>query len=302
MSAISDQASSLRALMAAQREAPPTRPGVPDVVAASGVRLAPIIAVTSGKGGVGKTTIAVNLAVKLSQMGRRIVLIDVDLGTANADVLCNVAPTDTLAHVVAGRLALRDALVEAPGGFRMAVGASGLAQMAALNEFERQRLLDQIAALRSEADLILVDTGAGVGPNVLHFAAAADQVLVIVTPEPTSITDAYAVIKTVARKRQSADIALLVNMVRDAAEAKSVYDRVSTCCRKFLHLTPRLAGHVGHDVRVPTSIRRRQPFVIDAPGCEASGAIAQLAHRMDRHAAEPRSGGLLRRVATWLVR
>ncbi len=296
MAAISDQASSLRELMAAaQRQATSEAHKPP-----AGKR-APIIAVTSGKGGVGKTTIAVNLAVKLSQMGRRIVLIDVDLGTANADVLCNVAPTDTLAHVVAGRLPLREALVDAPGGFRMVVGASGLAQMAALNELERQRLLEQIGGLRSEADLILVDTGAGVGPNVLHFAAAADQVLVIATPEPTSITDAYAVIKTIVRRRESADIALLINMAKDSAEARSVFDRLAACCRKFLRLTPRFAGHIIHDARVPASIRRRKPFVLDAPTSEASGAIAQLAHRMDRHAAEPRSGGLLRRMATWLT-
>ena len=273
------------------------------VIAATGGggpgRRAPIIAVTSGKGGVGKTTVAVNLAVKLSQMGRRIVLIDVDLGTANADVLCNLAPTDTLAHVVAGRRSLAEALVEAPGGFRMAVGASGLAQMAALNEVERQRLLEQIASLRSDADLILVDTGAGVGPNVLHFAAAADQVLVVATPEPTSITDAYAVMKTIVRRREGADFALLVNMVRDDAEARSVFERVSACCRKFLGFVPRYAGHVVSDPRVPASIRRRRPFVIDAPSTDASASIAQLAHRMDRHAAEPRSGGLLRRVASW---
>jgi flagellar biosynthesis protein FlhG len=295
MAAISDQASSLRELVAAaQREASPETPRAP------GGKRARVLAVTSGKGGVGKTTIAVNLAVKLSQMGRRIVLIDVDLGTANADVLCNMAPTDTLAHVVAGRLQLRDALVEAPGGFRMVVGASGLAQMAALNEFERHRLLDQIGSLRHDADMILIDTGAGVGPNVLHFAAAADQVLVVATPEPTSITDAYAVIKTIVRRREGAEIALLVNMARDEAEARSVFDRLSTCCRRFLRLTPRFAGHVLHDARVTASIRRRRPFVIDAPTCDASAAIAQLAHRMDRHAAEPRSGGLLRRMATWL--
>lgn len=299
MAAIADQAQSLRALVAAaQREAAQR-----DAIVAPALRGAPLIAITSGKGGVGKTTIAVNLAVKLSQMGRRIVLIDVDLGTANADVICNVAPTDTLAHVVAGRLRLVDALIDAPGGFRLAPGASGLAQMAALNEAERQRLLDQMQQVRLDADLVLVDTGAGVGPGVLHFAAAADQVLVVATPEPTSITDAYAVIKTVVRRRADADIAILVNMATDEAEARGVFERLSAVCRRFLQVAPRFAGHIMQDPRVPLSVRHRRPFVLESPGCEASRSMAQLAHRMDRHAApEPRAGGLLRRVTTWLSR
>ena len=294
-----DQAEALRSLMRSARPAPTPGPQPPGSRPA---RRAQVLAIASGKGGVGKTTVAVNLAVRLSQMGRRIVLVDVDLGTANADVLCNLTPTDTLAHVIAGRKRLADALVEAPGGFRLAPGTSGLASAASLDDYERGRLIEQIDGLRPDADLILIDTGAGVGPNVLAFAAAADQLLVVATPEPTAITDAYAVIKTVLRQRRDLDVRLLVNMVRDPAEGKAAYERIAAVCRRFLSFTPGYAGHVALDAKVAVSIRRRRPFVLEAPSCDAGCAITQLAHRLDRHAKEPSHGGLLKRVATWLVR
>ena len=259
------------------------------------------LAVTSGKGGVGKTSVSVNLAVQLSRMGRDVILLDADLGTANADVVCNITPPKNLSHVVAGRCSLDDALVDAPGGFRLIAGASGLSQMAALSEFERARLMDQMRSLEEQADLILIDTGAGVGPNVLGFLVAADQILVVTTPEPTAITDAYAVIKTVCRHGNELDIRLLVNMVRDEREARAVYDRIAGVCRRFLNVSPRYAGHILSDPRVPHAVRRRQPFVLEHPTSPASACMQRLAHRIDRHASTPRDHGLLRRMAAWLV-
>src|SRR5690606_22374938 len=129
----------------------------------------------------------------------------------------------SLAHVVAGRRRIEDVMIDAPGGFRLIPGASGLAQMAALSQFERDRLLDQLQQLESRVDVILIDTGAGVSPNVLGFLAAAGEVLVVTTPEPTAITDAYAVIKTLVRQKPDASISVLVNMVRDEAEAREVF-------------------------------------------------------------------------------
>lgn len=260
---------------------------------------AAVVAVTSGKGGVGKSSIVVNLAVRLAAMGRRVLVLDADLGTANVDVLCNLSPGAGLAHVVAGRRTLREVIVEAPGGFRLIPGASGLAQVAAMGAAQRHQLMLQMRELEQEVDLILLDTGAGVGPNVLGFVAAADQQLVITTPEPTAITDAYAVIKTVWRQRADLDIRVLVNMVRSPEEASAVFARLDAVCRRFLKLTPRYAGHVLHDPRVPLAVRRRAPFVLDNPRCDAARCITQLAHRMDRHAAEPRGDGLLRRMASW---
>lgn len=267
----------------------------------TGTRRAITIAVTSGKGGVGKSNIAVNLAIRLTQLGRRVVLMDADLGTANADVLCDLQPTGTIAHVAAGRRTLAETLMEAPGGFRLIPGASGLAQIAAMSEFERARLLQMVQEIEAEADLILIDTGAGVGPNVLSFAAGADEMLVVTTPEPTAITDAYAMIKTVCRQRGSANARVVVNMARDAAEGRAVFERINAVSRKFLDLELRYAGHVVADARVGQAVRKRRPFVLDSPGCDAAACIGQLAHRLDRNAAEPRGAGLLERISGWLA-
>ena len=260
---------------------------------------AKVVAVTSGKGGVGKTNIAVNLAIRLSEMGRKIILIDADLGTANADVLCNLAPGGNLAHVVAGRKTLSDALVPAPGGFNLIPGASGLAQMAALGEYERNQLIDQIQHLQTQADLIIIDTGAGVSPNVLSFALGADQILVVTTPEPTAVTDAYAAIKTARRQKENLDVSVLVNMVQGDEEGRQVFGRIESVCRKFLDMNIRYAGHVDADARVGLAVRRRRPFVLENPSCPASVCIGRLAHRMDRLASEPREEGLLKRMAVW---
>ena len=265
-------------------------------------RRARIVAVTSGKGGVGKSNVAVNLAIRLAQMGRRIVLLDGDLGTANVDVLCNLPPGQSLARVVAGQQTLAQALVDAPGGFRLVRGASGLAQLAALGEFDRTRLMRQIQELEEDADLVLIDTGAGVSPNVLGFAMGADQLLVVTTPEPTAVTDAYAVIKTTHAKRQDMAVHILVNMVRDSAEGRKVFHRLDAVCRRFLDLNVRYAGHVLWDPNVSIAVRRRQPFMLANPRSPASACIDQLAQRMNRHAAAPRRTGWFGRATTWLTR
>src|SRR3989440_4318703 len=188
---------------------------------------ASVIAITSGKGGVGKSNIAVNLAIKLAGAGKDVVLLDADLGLANADVLCNIDLPSNLAHVIARKKELSEVIVQGPGGFRLIGGASGLARMADLSDVDRQRLVDALGELEHEADVILIDTGAGISPNVLAFARAADHVLVVTTPEPTAITDAYAVIKVISRDGNERRVSLLVNQVQSPAEARVVYERIS---------------------------------------------------------------------------
>ena len=257
-----------------------------------------LLAITSGKGGVGKSNIAVNLAVQLSAMGRRTALLDADLGLANADVLCGLSPVATLAHVVAGRRTLEDLQLKAPGGFTLIPGASGLTQMAGLAEHERARLLALLRRLTSDHDLLIVDTGAGIGPNVMSFLMAADELLVVTTPEPTAITDAYAVIKAVARRRSELPVGLLVNMARDRREGRAVYERVAQVCRRFIGFVPRDAGHIVMDAKVGQAVRRRRPFVIDAPNSAAGLCLKVLAHKIDKQATEPqRSFGFLRQLA-----
>jgi flagellar biosynthesis protein FlhG len=152
------------------------------------------IAITSGKGGVGKTNLSVNLSAVLAAMKRRVVLIDADLGLANADILCNVQPRFNLAHVVAGQRRLAEVMMPVPGGFSLIPGASGLAKMADLAETDRRRIVTDLDSVAENADVLIIDTGAGIGRNVLSFTSSADHVVIVTTPEPTAITDAYAVL------------------------------------------------------------------------------------------------------------
>lgn len=299
---IADQAQRLRGLMReTHQQAVDTPVEVPRLTTP---RIGQALAISSGKGGVGKSTVAVNLAVLLARMGRRVVLLDADMGTANADVISGVTSVHTLAHVVAGRKAIEDVIVEAPGGFSLIPGASGLAKMAALSVDERERLIQQFARLEQMFDVLLIDTGAGIGPDVLCMLAAADRVLVVTTPDPTSITDAYAVIKTAHRDHPGLDARLLVNQADNPEEALQVYTRVSNVCRKFLELDVPYAGCMLRDSAVSDSVRARRPFTLDPRPTPASVALNALAHRLDKHAAEPQlqRGGIFRRMAARLAR
>jgi flagellar biosynthesis protein FlhG len=288
---LQDQATELRLLMRQVEKADASMRPAP----------ARVLAITSGKGGVGKSNIAVNLAARLAGMGRRVALLDGDMGTANIDVLCNVNPPSNLAHVITGRRNLADVTVEGPGGFCLVPGASGLAQMANLSEFERTRVVSLFRELQREHDLLIIDTGAGIGPAVLSFLMAADEILLVTTPEPTAITDAYAVIKALSRQRDAFNVSVLVNQVRDRDEAHRVYERLAAVCRRFLGLPVSEAGHVVSDPRVAAAVRRRVPFVIDDPDAPASICLKQLAHKLDRHACEPNRSGFIKRVASWLA-
>jgi flagellar biosynthesis protein FlhG len=296
---IADQAQALRGMVAEHRTVAAAAPQrTPHRRLA---RHARTLAVTSGKGGVGKTTVAVNLAIHLAQMKRRVALLDADLGTANADVLCNISPAWNIAHVIAGRRSIEDALVIAPGGFTLIPGASGLARVAAMDELERAHLMQQMQVVESRFDFLLVDTGAGVSPNVISFLVACDEVLVVTTPEPTAITDAYALIKTLVRQKPDAEISILVNMVRDATEGSAVFARIASVCERFLHITPVHVASMVQDAQVPTSVRKRMPFAIDCPMCAASRCVYRIALRMSQHGAPAFQDGLFQRMATWLM-
>jgi flagellar biosynthesis protein FlhG len=312
MTLLIDQASQLRALVQSSmpQAAPRHRPELPR---RRPTRRASVIAVTSGKGGVGKSNVAVNLAIKLSTAGKKVVLMDADLGLANADVLCNVNLPCNLSHVISRKKELREVMVEGPGGFQLIGGASGLARMADLSDADRYRLVDALAELEEQVDVILIDTGAGISPNVLTFTRAAQQVLVVTTPEPTAITDAYAVIKVLSRSGfgEMKDcppgvrrrVSLLVNMVRTTGEGRVVYDRISKVARQFLNVAVDDAGYLCDDDQVQLAVRRRVPFVIASPGCPAARCITQLAMRLQPGVpdtpVEP-TRGFFERMSRWL--
>jgi flagellar biosynthesis protein FlhG len=261
------------------------------------------IAVSSGKGGVGKSNLAVNLAVALSGLGRKVCLLDADLGLANADVLCNLTPRLTLEHVVSGRCRLAEAALLAPGGFRLVPGASGVARLADLGEEPRRALLHQLRALEQVADIIVIDTGAGISANVLAFAAAAHRVIVVTTPEPTAITDGYGMIKTLVARSAQPNVDVVVNMVRNEREAQEVFARLDKVSRTFLRTTLSYGGAIPADSAVAEAVRMRVPFVLYAPSSRATEALWKLASRVagvgSDHAAASH-GGFFGRMASWL--
>jgi flagellar biosynthesis protein FlhG len=278
------------------------------VMARRSARRAQTIAITSGKGGVGKTNLAVNLATVLAAMRRRVVLLDADLGLANADILCNVQPRFNLAHVVAGQRALAEVLTPVPAGFSLIPGASGLAKMADLTEAERKRIITELEFVDESADALVIDTGAGIGRNVLSFATTADHVVVVTTPEPTAITDAYAVMKVLVRcgtvDGGGAKISIMVNMARNRDEALQVYERIASVARQFLKTDVAFSGYVVNDEAVKQAVRKRAPFVQQYPNSAAAQCVQAWANRMDHSVdvsalAGKARPGFFARLASW---
>lgn len=276
-------------LMPPSPSAPMATPTQP--LAAAPARLCPLVAVTSGKGGVGKTSLCVNLSIALSQRKHRVTLLDADLGMANADVMCGMTPTTRLDSAVYPTdrrgprrvRTLAQIAVEAPGGFRLVPGSVGVTRMANLPAIERDAMLAGLVELERDSDLVLIDTGAGLSDGVTSFVTAADLVAVVVTPEPTSIADAYALIKCVSTMRgQRGDVGrdkfvLIVNQVRARGEGEMVHKRIGATCKKFLGFEPPLLGVVHADEAIPASVKRRKPVMLDQPQSKVSREIAQVA-------------------------
>ncbi len=238
------------------------------------------IAVASGKGGVGKSHVAANLAYCIARAGWRTLLVDADLGTANLDLLLGLAPGRNLGHVVGGHVDPGATLMEGPGGMLFLPGASGLAQVADLTEHERQRLLGQLLAVEESADIVLIDTGAGISRNVIAFASAADDVLVVTSPEPTAMTDAYALIKVLHGSGYAGRVGVVVNMAADRNEGRAVYVRLARTTAKFLGRTILDLGHLPFDSQVHLAARARRPVVACQPNARISRAIVELSARL----------------------
>ncbi len=295
-----DQAWRLRALVASMAgETQGAIQNVPKLKPPSSSRLlaqprrVPVLAICSGKGGVGKTNLAVNLSIVFSQMGIRATLFDADLGMANADVLCGMTPSRRLDDVLCEaqqhshsddqhRIDLSSCVVRGPGGFLLVPGAVGVARIASMNQHQRNHLVDQLATLETRSDVIVIDTGAGIGHNVLTFGLAADMVMVVVTPEPTSITDAYSLIKCLStqaktRHQPMPQVGLVLSQTRKAAQVSAVATRMIACCQRFLGLRPVVLGQVQNDAHVGKAVRQRQPIVLGWPRARASKDIRLIA-------------------------
>ena len=257
-----------------------------------------IITVTSGKGGVGKTNLSVNMALAFARLGKKVIVMDADLGLANVNVMLNMIPKYNLYHVIKKQKTIREILVETEYGISIVAGASGFSQIANLGEDDRKDFIAELETL-TNADIIIIDTSAGVSSNVLDFIAAADDAVIITTPEPTAITDAYGIIKIIATEYDSLNMGLklVVNRAKGAAEAKSVADRMINIAGQFLNLKVDYLGFIYDDTSVSQAVLRQKPFMVVDPKCKASICVQHIVERMDRNKpGEARGfGAMLRR-------
>ncbi|HIC22002.1 MAG TPA: MinD/ParA family protein [Planctomycetes bacterium] len=235
-----------------------------------------VLAITSGKGGVGKTNISIGLAITAATAGLKTVLIDGDLGLANIDVLLDIHPRKNLGHLVSGGASLRDVLVRAPGGFQVLPGASGLSRVADMGHMQQQVLFEVLGRLMEENDLILIDTGAGISRSVVDLCTSAGEVLVVTTPEPPAIVDAYAMLKVFSRATRAPKCWLVVNQAQSRGEAQQVMGRMRGLARQFLSMEIERGGAILHDPRVPASVRRRQHFSLAYPSSPAAQGVRDL--------------------------
>ena len=238
---------------------------------------AKIIVVSSGKGGVGKTFVALHLAAALSKLGQRVALLDGDLGLANLHVLLGINPQQDLSSVIAGTHSMQDIIVEGPCGIRVIPGASGVKDMADLDETDMAKLLREVDGLSEQTDYLIVDTGAGIGPQVTTLARLADLILVVVRDEPASLADAYGLIKVLVKDFQRQNIQVIVNDAHKAQRATEVFARLAAAATKFLGLPLRCAGVIPHDLSVQAAARRKQVVLEYAEHSPASVALMSLA-------------------------
>jgi len=237
---------------------------------------------TSGKGGVGKTNIVVNLAIQLAQMGKKVFLIDADLGLANIDIMLNLAPQFTIEDVLAGTKNINDIIMEGPLGVHVLPASSGISEMQSLTAEQQMSMLKELSCLKTQYDYILIDTGAGIAANVLRFNAAVDEVCVITNTEPTSITDAYALMKIMSSKYHVNTFNLIVNE-SNLQQAKSVFSRLVTVLNKFLTVNLELIGFIPRDINFVKAVKRQTPLSLLAPKSPTVKSFTDLARQIDIH-------------------
>jgi len=238
-----------------------------------------VMTVASGKGGVGKTNLAVNLAIALAAAGQRVLLVDADLGLANVDLVLGQHPRGDLGHVLAGRLPLEQIVQEGPAGIRWIPGASHMPAIGRVDERRREALLEGLTALETQHDFLLLDAPAGIGRGVLHLAQQADELLLVTTPEPPAMMDAYMLLKALAAMRAESlgRIRLIVNMVTHQGDGRRVHRRLEEVSQRFLGLTVELLGYVFCDGHVGRAVQRQEPLLLAYPHSQAAWCVQRLA-------------------------
>lgn len=254
------------------------------------------IAVTSGKGGVGKTNLSANLAIAFAQRGLRTLVFDADLGLANLDVVLGTRAPFNLQHALSGEKRLAEIVTQGPGGIQFIAGGSGVEALVRLTGEQLDSFLQQLSGLEQSTDILIFDTGAGIDHNTMAFLEAADDVLLVTTPDPASITDAYATAKILFSRKSSAQIRVVMNMVADEPHARAVYAKLFSITQQFLTKSLLYAGHVRQDLQAVACIRKRQPFLLGAPMCAAAQDVKAVCAGLLGESYKPASESLVNRL------
>jgi flagellar biosynthesis protein FlhG len=273
-----DQADTLREKLAAER----LRDGGGEKLGGGERGAGPLrlIAVTSGKGGVGKTNLTANLAVLAAKMGKRVLIIDGDLGLANVEIVFGLKATRHIGDLLEGTAKLDDVMLDGPHGIRILPGGSGVQSLTTLTHENKLRLMEVLEPLQDRFDVVLVDSSAGIGDNVLFFAGAVEEVLLLVSPEPTSIIDAYAVVKVLSQQAGVRHFDVVVNPVVDELPARDIFHKLTSVTSRFLNCNVRLLGYIPRDENLHRAIMAQTPITDLFPRSPASRAIAALAQRL----------------------
>jgi flagellar biosynthesis protein FlhG len=263
-------------------------------------RPASVLAITSGKGGVGKTNITANLGICLAASGKKVLLVDGDFSLGNLDIVMNVNNRYNISHMIYDGKSVEEIIHSGPEGIEMICGASGLEDLADLNEFQRARLLKELSKLQNNNDVILIDTAAGISKSVVGFCLSANNVLVVTTPEATAMTDAYAMIKVLIGNRFTGHISLIVNMAQSISEGKKTYQKIANVAGRFLNAHVYNAGILLKDERLSCSVRLRKPVVLAHPKSQITSSLAALAAQLSNSESSGSDDeGFFKKVVNW---
>lgn len=251
-----------------------------------------VITVSSGKGGVGKSNLSLNLALALTDFKQKVMLLDADLGLANIDVILGIAPAYNLFNVINGEKSIAEILVEGPNGLSIIPGGSGIQELANLKDWQLENFLTKLTKMEGKADYLLIDTGAGLSQQVLSFALAADELILVTTSEPTAITDAYGFIKTLCQQKYPGRIYIIVNRVLSTNDAIIVYNKLKIVVNRFLKYNIDFLGFVVEDTKVRQAVQEQKAFLITYPQCMASQNIYAIAAKLSDRDYQAQQTGL----------
>ena len=252
-----------------------------------------VIAIASGKGGVGKTNLSVNLGVAMARFGRQVALLDADMGLANVDVLLGIRPQFNLSHVLTGEKSLADIMLEGPAGMKVIPASSGIQKMSDLSNVEQGAIIHAFSEMDDNLDVLIIDTAAGISPSVVNFARASQELIIVVCDEPTSLTDAYAFIKLLNRDYGVNHFHVLCNMVKSMQQGQTLFKKLTKVTDSYLDVTLQFSGAIPYDEDLRKSVQKQNSVIEAYPNSKVSKAINDVARRIDNWPIKTKSDGYL---------